>query len=113
MNQATVLVLLLSGDTIMAMDFKYGEHSTHESVVNIFGMWFKTISYGVNPRTGIIDMSEVLNIIIKHRPKLIIVGSTSYPRTIDWKTFRRVANIVYSFFLTDISHIVVLIDTEL
>ncbi len=64
----------------MAMDFKYGEHSIHESVVNIFGIWFKTISYGVNPRTGIIDMSEVLNIVIKHRPKLIIVGCTSYPK---------------------------------
>ncbi|PIM96231.1 Serine hydroxymethyltransferase [Candidatus Hodgkinia cicadicola] len=113
MNQAVMLALLSPGDTIMEMDLKCGEHLTHESAENRFGIWFKSVSYGVNPETGLIDMNEVLNVAIRHRPKLIIVGTASYPRTIDWKAFRRVADIVDSFLLADISHVAGLIVTGL
>ncbi len=113
MNQAVMLALLSSGDTIVSMDFEYGEHLPHESVVNISGMWFKSITYGIDPKTGTIDMNEVLNVVIRHRPKLIIVGTGSYPRTIDWKAFRRVADMVDSSLLADISHIAGLIVTGL
>ncbi len=113
MNQAVMLALLSPGDTIMGMDLKCGGHLTHGSAVNISGMWFNSVSYGVDPKTGTIDMNEVLNVAIRHRPKLIIVGTTSYPRTIDWKAFRRVADIVDSFLLADISHIAGLVVTGL
>ncbi|PIM95344.1 Serine hydroxymethyltransferase [Candidatus Hodgkinia cicadicola] len=113
MNQAVILALLSPGDTIMAMDFGYNGHSTHESVVNISGMYFKRISYGIDPKTGTIDMNMVLNVAVRHRPKLIIVGCTLYPRTIDWKAFRRVADIVDSSLLADVSHIAGLIVTGL
>ncbi|PIM96241.1 Serine hydroxymethyltransferase [Candidatus Hodgkinia cicadicola] len=113
MNQAVMLALLSPGDTIMGMDLKCGGHLTHGSTVNISGMWFKSVSYGVDLKTGTIDMNEVLNVAIRHRPKLIIAGTTSYPRTIDWKAFRRVADIVDSFLLADISHVAGLIATGL
>ncbi len=83
MNQAAMLALLSPGDTIMGMDLKCGGHLSHGSTVNISGMWFKSVSYGVDPKTGLIDMNRVLNCAIRHRPKLIIAGASSYPRTID------------------------------
>ncbi|PIM95727.1 Serine hydroxymethyltransferase [Candidatus Hodgkinia cicadicola] len=109
MNQAVMLALLSPGDTIMGMDLKCGGHLTHGSTVNISGMWFNSVSYGVDPKTGLIDMNEVLNCAIRHRPKLIIAGASSYPRTIDWKMFRRIADAVDSYLLADISHIAGLI----
>ncbi len=113
MNQAVILALLSSGDTIMGMDLKHGGYFMHGSVVNISGMWLKGISYGIDPKTGLIDMNEVLNVAMKYRPRLIIAGSSSYPRTIDWKAFRQVANTSDSFLSTDISHIAGLIVTGL
>ncbi|WP_192572903.1 serine hydroxymethyltransferase [Candidatus Hodgkinia cicadicola] len=113
MNQAVMLTLLSPGDTIMRMHLEWDGHLTHGLATNISGMWFNTVTYGVDPKTGTIDMNNVLNCAIRHRPKLIIVGSTSYPRTIDWKAFRRVADIVDSFLLADISHIAGLIVTGL
>ncbi len=113
MNQAVVLALLSSGDTIMAMDQKYGGYLKHGSVVNISGMWFKSISYGIDPKTGLINMDEVLNCAMRYRPRLIIVDPNLYPRKIDWKAFRQIADTVESFLLADISHIAGLIVTGL
>ncbi len=84
MNQAVMLTLLSPGDTIMCMHTEWDGYLTHGLTTNISGMWFNTVTYGVDPKTGTIDMNNVLNCAIRHRPKLIIVGSTSYPRTIDW-----------------------------
>ncbi|PIM96064.1 Serine hydroxymethyltransferase [Candidatus Hodgkinia cicadicola] len=113
MNQAVMLALLSSGDTIMGMDQKYGGRFTHGSVVHISGMWLKYISYGIDLKTGLIDMNEVLNVAVKYRPRFIIAGSSSYPRTIDWKAFKQVADESDSFLFADISHIAGLIVTGL
>ncbi len=84
-NQALMLSLLSPGDPIMCMRLEWDGHLTHGLTTNTSGMWFNTVTYGVDPKTGTIDMNNVLNCAIRHRPKLIIVGSTSYPRTTDWK----------------------------
>ncbi len=103
------MAFLFPKDTIMSMDLKCGGHLTHGSTVNISGMWFNSTSYGVDPKTELIDMNEVLNCVIRHRPKLITADTSPYPRTIDWKMFRRITDAVDSYLFADISYIVDLI----
>ncbi|MGP1921970.1 MAG: serine hydroxymethyltransferase, partial [Candidatus Hodgkinia cicadicola] len=112
MNQAVLLSFLKPGDTIMGLELKCGGHLTHGSSVNLSGIWFDFISYKVNQHTGLIDMNEVLNLAILHRPKLIFAGTTSYPRAINWQQFREIANIVGAYLIADISHISGLIAAE-
>ncbi len=104
-NFAVFLSLLEPGDTIMGMDLAHGGHLTHGSPVNVSGKWFKVINYGVDRDTQKLDMEQVREIALEHRPKLIICGFSAYPRTIDFAAFRKIADEIDAYLLADIAHI--------
>jgi glycine hydroxymethyltransferase len=103
-NQEVFFSLLQPGDTILGMKLDHGGHLTHGSKVNLSGKWFQAIGYGINPQTHLIQMDEVEALAREHRPKLIIAGGSSYPRTIDFEAFRRIADEVGAYFMVDMAH---------
>ena len=104
-NLAVFFALLQPGDKIMGMNLSHGGHLTHGSPVNISGKWFEIISYGVREDTQLIDYDELEVIAKKEKPKLIIAGSSAYPRTIDFARFRAIADEVGAKFMVDMAHI--------
>lgn len=104
-NQGVFLALLSPGDCILSMDLSAGGHLTHGSPVNLAGKWFKAVSYGVHPETGLIDYDQVRQLAKIHRPKLIIAGASAYPRHIDFSLFRNIADEVDAYLLVDMAHI--------
>ena len=104
-NMAVFLALLNPGDTIMGMNLSHGGHLTHGSPVNVSGKWFKTVSYGVNKKTQLLDMDEIRQIALEYKPKLIICGFSAYPRKIDFSAFRSIADEIGAFLMADIAHI--------
>jgi glycine hydroxymethyltransferase len=104
---------LQPGDTIMGMDLSHGGHLTHGSPVNFSGLFYRVVSYGVNPDTGYIDYDQVLQIAQKEKPKLIICGASAYSRTIDFERFRKIADAVGALLMADIAHIAGLVVTGL
>ena len=92
------------GDTVMGMNLDHGGHLTHGSPVNFSGRLFRIVSYGVKKETGYIDMNQVEDIAVKERPRLIITGASAYPREIDFKAFREIADRVGAKLLADIAH---------
>lgn len=103
-NMAVYSALLEHGDTIMGMDLSHGGHLTHGSPVNFSGMYYKMVFYGVNKDTEVVDMDEVMELAKNHRPKLIIVGASAYPRNFDYAAFRKVADEVGALVMADIAH---------
>jgi glycine hydroxymethyltransferase len=103
-NMAVYAALLEHGDTIMGMDLSHGGHLTHGSPVNFSGMYYKMVFYGVNKDTEVVDMDEVMELAKSHRPKLIIVGASAYPRNFDYEAFGKVADEVGSILMADIAH---------
>ena len=112
-NFAVFLSLLKPGDTIMGMDLSHGGHLTHGSPVNVSGKWFKTCHYEVDKKTEILDMEEIRKRAIENQPKLIICGFSAYPRKIDFKAFRSIADEINAYLLADIAHIAGLVATGL
>lgn len=104
-NAAVFFAILNPGDTILGMDLSHGGHLTHGSKVNISGKYYNSISYGVNKDTFLIDYNEVRLLANRHKPKLIIAGASAYPRTIDFKKFREIADEVGAYFMADIAHV--------
>lgn len=104
-NQAVYFACLQPGDTILGMDLSHGGHLTHGSPVNQSGAWFKVIHYGVRPEDERIDYDQVRDLALKHRPKLIIAGASAYPRIIDFKLFREIADEAGALFMVDMAHI--------
>ncbi|WP_419420531.1 serine hydroxymethyltransferase [Legionella sp. D16C41] len=111
-NNGLLFSLLNANDTILGMHLDAGGHLTHGAKASISGKYFNAISYGVNSE-GLIDYDEVRALAKKHRPKLIICGASAYPRLIDYKIFREIADETESYLLADISHIAGLIAAEL
>jgi len=107
-NMAVYLSVLKPGDTILGMSLSHGGHLTHGSSVNFTGKIFKSVSYGVN-KAGYIDMDEVRQQALKHKPKMIVVGASAYSRTIDFKTFSEIAKETGAYLMADIAHIAGLI----
>nr|MCR5684068.1 serine hydroxymethyltransferase [Lachnospiraceae bacterium] len=103
-NQAVEVALLQPGDTYMGMSLADGGHLSHGSPANISGMYFNCVPYGVNDE-GYIDYDEVERIAKECRPKLIICGASAYPRKIDFKRFREIADSVGAYLMADIAHI--------
>ncbi|MBN1967965.1 MAG: serine hydroxymethyltransferase [Candidatus Delongbacteria bacterium] len=103
-NMAALMVLAEPGSTVMGMDLSMGGHLTHGSPVNFSGRLYNIVSYGVTPE-GFIDYDEVLRIAKECQPKVIIAGASAYPRTIDFKRFREIADEVGAYLLTDMAHI--------
>ena len=104
-NQAVYFACLKPGDTILGMDLSSGGHLTHGSPVNQSGAWFKVISYGVRREDECIDYDQVRDLALKHRPKLIIAGASAYPRIIDFKLFREIADEAGDLLMVDMDHI--------
>jgi glycine hydroxymethyltransferase len=104
-NFAVFLALLQPGDTILGMDLSHGGHLTHGSPVNVSGKWFKAVHYGVDAASQRLDLEQVRELALQHRPKLIICGYSAYPRLIDFAGFRAIADEVGAYLLADMAHI--------
>jgi len=103
-NQAVFQVMLEPGDTFMGLDLAAGGHLTHGSPVNQSGKWFNAVSYSVDKTSHQIDFNEVQALATEHKPKVIIAGGSAYPRIIDFKKFREVADSVGAKLMVDMAH---------
>ena len=103
-NQAVFLALIKPGDTILGMSLDAGGHLTHGSRPNQSGKYFNAIQYGIDPSTSLIYYDEVEELAIEHKPALIIAGGSAYPRNIDFKRFREIADKVEAYLLVDMAH---------
>ena len=110
-NQAVFLALLKPGDTIMGMSLAAGGHLTHGAPPNESGKWFNALQYGVRKEDALIDFDEVEKLALENKPKLIIAGGSAYPRIIDFKKFRDIADKVGAIFLVDMAHFAGLVAT--
>lgn len=104
-NMAVYAALLQPGDTVLGMNLSHGGHLTHGSKVNASGKLYNFIPYGLNEKNGRIDYDEVERLALEHKPKLILAGASAYPRIIDFKRFREIADKVGSYFMVDMAHI--------
>jgi glycine hydroxymethyltransferase len=103
-NQGVMMALLKPGDTIMGMSLAAGGHLTHGAAPNQSGKWFNAVQYGVRQQDHLIDMDEVASLAKEHKPKMIIAGGSAYPRVIDFKAFREIADSVGALFMVDMAH---------
>jgi len=103
-NMAVYFAQLAPGDTILAMDLTHGGHLTHGSPVNFSGKFFKVVPYGVRREDERLDYDAMAELARQHRPKMIVVGYSAYPRAIDFVPFRRVADEVGAVIMVDIAH---------
>ncbi|ENZ01888.1 serine hydroxymethyltransferase [Clostridium thermobutyricum] len=104
-NMAVYFTVLNPGDTVLGMDLSHGGHLTHGSKVNFSGKLFNFVSYGVNKKTEMIDYEEVRKIALENKPKLIIAGASAYPRVLDFKKFKEIADEVNAYLMVDMAHI--------
>ena len=107
-NMAVFLYAVKPGDKVMGMDLSNGGHLTHGSPVNFSGLYFDIVSYGVN-EDGVIDYDALEQLAVAEKPKLIIAGASNYPRVIDFKRFKEIADKVGAYLMVDIAHIAGLI----
>ena len=103
-NQAVFLALIKPGDTILGMSLDAGGHLTHGSRPNQSGKYFNAIQYGIKSDTSLIDYDEVESLALEHKPSMIIAGGSAYPRNIDFKKFREIADKVNAYLLVDMAH---------
>ncbi|WP_214370097.1 serine hydroxymethyltransferase [Pseudonocardia sp. H11422] len=108
-NLAAYAAFAEPGDTVLAMDLKQGGHLTHGSKVNFSGQWFNAVSYTVREDSELIDYDQVRDLARENRPKIIIAGATAYPRLIDFKAFREIADEVGAIFMVDAAHFIGLV----
>ena len=104
-NLAAFVAFLQPGDTVLSMNLAHGGHLSHGSPVNISGKYFNIVPYGVNEGDCRIDYDEVRRIAHECNPKLILAGASAYPRTIDFKKFREIADEVGAVLMVDMAHI--------
>ncbi len=103
-NAEVFMALMQPGDTFMGLNLAAGGHLTHGSPVNLSGRWFKVVPYGVRRDDHLIDMDEVERLAKEHRPKVIIAGGSAYPRFIDFRRLREVADEVGAYLMVDMAH---------
>jgi glycine hydroxymethyltransferase len=103
-NQGAFFALLQPGDTFMGLDLACGGHLTHGSPVNQSGKWFKVVSYKVREDNQQINYDDVAAQALQERPKLIVAGGSAYPRQIDFKRFREIADSVGAYLMVDMAH---------
>jgi glycine hydroxymethyltransferase len=104
-NMAVYFSVCKPGDTVLGMNLAHGGHLTHGSPVNFSGKLFNIVPYGVDRETGRIDYDEVRRLAEEHRPKMIVVGASAYPRIIDFEKFREIADAVGAKIMVDMAHI--------
>jgi glycine hydroxymethyltransferase len=104
-NMGVYFTILEQGDTVLGMNLSHGGHLTHGSPVNFSGVQYNFIEYGVDEKTHLINYDDVLEKARTHKPKLIVAGASAYPRAIDFKRFREIADEVGAYFMVDMAHI--------
>ncbi len=104
-NTAVYLATLTPGDTVLGMDLTHGGHLTHGNPINISGLYFNFVRYGVLQESGYIDYDQVRAVAREHRPKLIVAGASAYPREIQFDVFKQIADEVGAGLLVDMAHI--------
>ena len=104
-NTAVYFAMLKPGDTVMGMSLSNGGHLTHGSPVNMSGSYFNFVPYGVSGETEVIDYDEVRRLALECRPKMIVAGASAYPRIIDFKVLRAIADEVNALLMVDMAHI--------
>ena len=104
-NMASYFALLQPGDTVLAMDLAHGGHLSHGSRISFSGKLYQFVTYGVDKETETIDYSELEKLAKEYNPKLIIAGSSSYPRIIDFEQFRSIADMVGAHLMVDMAHL--------
>ena len=112
-NMAIFYAFLKPGDTVLGMDLSHGGHLTHGSPVNFSGKYFNIVPYGVNKSTEIIDYDELRKTALQNKPKMIIAGASAYPRIIDFKKFRDIADEAGCYLMVDMAHIAGLVAADL
>jgi glycine hydroxymethyltransferase len=103
-NAAAFMALMAPGDTFLGLNLAAGGHLTHGSPVNMSGKWFKPVPYSVRRDDHRIDMEEVARLAREHRPKVIIAGGSAYPRILDFRAFRAIADEVGAYLMVDMAH---------
>ena len=104
-NMAVYFAALNLGDTVLAMDLACGGHLSHGLAHNFSGMFYKIVSYGVSPKTEMIDYDEVADLAKRYKPRMILAGASAYPRELDFKKFREIADSVGAILFVDMAHI--------
>jgi len=104
-NMAVYFAALKFGDTLLAMDLACGGHLTHGHPHNFSGMFYNVVTYGVDKKTEMLDYDNILYLAKKHKPKMILAGASAYPRKIDFKQFRKIADLVGAYLFVDMAHI--------
>ena len=104
-NMATFYALLTPGDTVLSMNLAHGGHLSHGSPVNMSGKYWNIVPYGVGEADGRIDYDEVRRLALECKPKLLLAGASAYPRIIDFKRFREIADEVGAYLMVDMAHI--------
>jgi len=104
-NMGVYFSIAEPGDTILGMNLSHGGHLTHGSAVNFSGKLYNIVSYGVEKETGMINFDEVLKLAREHKPKIIVAGASAYPRTLDFKKFKEIADEVGAYLVVDMAHI--------
>lgn len=104
-NMAVYFTVLEHGDTVLGMNLSHGGHLTHGSPVNFSGIQYNFVEYGVDKETHVINYDEVRQKALEHKPKLIVAGASAYPRIIDFKKFREIADEVGAYLMVDMAHI--------
>ncbi len=104
-NTGVYFAVLKPGDTIMGMDLSHGGHLTHGSPVNISGSYYNIVSYGVEKESETIDYDKLREIALKEKPKMIVAGASAYPREINFKVFKEIADEIGAYFMVDMAHI--------
>ncbi len=112
-NMAVYAAILKPGDTILGMNLSHGGHLSHGSKVNFSGKIYRSVFYGVKRDSQLIDFDEVKKKAEEYRPKLIIAGASTYPRQIDFKKFRKIADEVNAYFMVDMAHIAGIVAADL
>jgi len=103
-NAAAYLAFLEHGDTVMSMSVAHGGHLSHGSAVSFSGKWYRFVHYEVNRETEMLDYEEIDRLAKKHRPKLIVAGTSSYPRVVDFERFHQIAEEVGALLMVDMAH---------
>jgi glycine hydroxymethyltransferase len=112
-NAAAMMALLTPGDLVLGMSLSHGGHLTHGSTVNFSGKVYRSVQYGLDVQTGLVDYDAVEVLAAMHQPKMIIAGFSAYSQILDWARFREIADSIGAYLMVDMAHVAGLVATGL